>query len=385
MIIAVNTRLLLRDRLEGIGRFTCETLRIITQKHPEHKFVFIFDRKYASDFIFSNNIIPVIAFPQARHPLLWYTFFEWGIPPVLRKHKADLFLSPDGWLSLRSHTKSMAVIHDLNFFHFPEFIPRHVMQYYSYYFPRFIKKSDRIATVSDYTRKDIITRFNYDASKIDVVYNGASDIFRPVGESEKGKTKEKYTKGCPYFLFTGLIHPRKNITNIIRAFKQFKHSVDTDVKLLIVGSRKWWTEDMQKALDNSAFREEIIFTGRVDDESLHMIMASALALVYASHFEGFGIPILEAMYSDLPVITSVTSSMPEVGGDAVIYVNPQSVESITNAMISLYRDARLRNQLVEKSKLQREKFTWEKTADALWLSVEKCMEDKGPQKNNRKP
>ncbi|MBP1669350.1 MAG: a-glycosyltransferase, partial [Bacteroidetes bacterium] len=147
-----------------------------------------------------------------------------------------------------------------------------------------------------------------------------------------------------------------------------------NVKLLVVGSRKWWTEDMQKAIENSAFRDEIIFTGRVDDESLHSIMASALALVYASHFEGFGIPILEAMYCDTPVITSETSSMPEVGGDSVLYVNPNSVESITNAMTRIYHDADLRESLVKKSRIQREKFTWEKTADKLWLGIERCLE-----------
>jgi glycosyltransferase involved in cell wall biosynthesis len=375
MIIAVNTRLLIQDKLEGIGRFTCETLRIITNKHPEHRFIFIFDRRFSSDFIFSSNITPVVTPPQSRHPLLWYAFFEWGVPPVLKRHKADLFLSPDGWLSLRTRTRSMAVIHDLNFFHFPEFIPWHIRQYYSYYFPRFVRKACRIATVSEFTRNDIITRFNYDISKIDVVFNGANEIFKPVSETDKNATREKFTGNCPYFLFTGLIHPRKNLTNLIRAFKQFKQSVDSNVKLLIVGSRKWWTDDMQKALENSAFREEIIFTGRVDDENLHMIMGSALALVYASHFEGFGIPILEAMYCDTPIITSGTSSMPEVGGNAVLYVNPQSVESIKNAMLGIFRDKDLRNELVEKSRIQRQKFTWEKTADMLWEGVEKCFEN----------
>jgi len=374
MVIAVNTRLLLKDKLEGIGRFACETLRIITQKHPEHRFVFIFDRKFSPDFIFSDNITPVVAVPQARHPILWYGFFEWGVPLVLNKHNADLFLSPDGWLSLRARTRSMAVIHDLNFFHFPEFIPWHIRQYYSYYFPRFVRKANRIATVSEFTRSDIISRFRYDPSKIDIVYNGANDIFKPIDEAGRKITMGKYAKGCPYFLFTGLIHPRKNLTNLFRAFKQFKYSADSNVKLLIVGSRKWWTEDMQKAFENSAFRDEIIFTGRVDDESLQAIMASALALVYASHFEGFGIPILEAMYCDTPVITSETSSMPEVGGDSVLYVNPNSVESIANAMIRIFNDPDLRKSMVTKSRIQCKKFTWEKTADKLWQVIERCLE-----------
>ena len=106
MIIAVNTRLLLPGKIEGIGRFALETLRIITKDHPEHRFVFIFDRNYDPEYIFSSNITPVVGFPPARHPVLWYWFFELSVPGLLRKHKADLFLSPDGWLSLRSPIKS---------------------------------------------------------------------------------------------------------------------------------------------------------------------------------------------------------------------------------------------------------------------------------------
>ena len=131
MIIAVNTRLLIPGKIEGIGRFALETLRIITRDHPEHQFIFIFDRKYSDEVVFSSNVIPVRVFPPARHPLLWYAFFEFGIPPVIRKFKADLFLSPDGWLSLRTGVRSLPVIHDLNFLHFPQFIPFHIRQYYN--------------------------------------------------------------------------------------------------------------------------------------------------------------------------------------------------------------------------------------------------------------
>jgi glycosyltransferase involved in cell wall biosynthesis len=373
MVIAVNTRLLLHNKLEGIGRFTHETLRIITQQHPEHQFIFIFDRKFSGEFVYSNNITPVVGFPQARHPVLWYMFFEWSIPVILRKYKADLFLSPDGWLSLSTHVKSMPVIHDLNFFHLPEFIPWHVRRYYHYFFPRFVKKANRIATVSMFSKEDIISLFNYDSDKIDVVYNGANELYKPISVSESAATRNRYSNGCPYFLFIGLIHPRKNLHSLISAFEGFKQSVNSNVKLLVVGSRKWWTEDMQRALDNSYFKEDIVFTGRVDDEDLLKITASALALVYASHFEGFGIPLLEAMYCDIPVISSQVSSLPEVGGDAVLYVDPSSVESIKSAMLTMFCDTNMRKKLIDKARIQRQKFTWEKTADLLWQSIDKCM------------
>lgn len=373
MIIAVNTRLLLPEKLEGIGRFAQETLKIITREHREHQFVFIFDRKFSDEFMFSDNITPVTCFPPARHPLLWSWFFDWSIPPVLRKVKADLFLSPDGWLSLRTPVKSLPVIHDLNFFQLPEFIPWQERQYYSNFFPRFIKKAYRIATVSEFTRNDITYRFDYAKDNIDVVYNGASEGFLPIHADEQKAVRDKYTRGFPYFLFVGLIHPRKNLTSLITAFNSFKHAVGSDVKLLVVGSRKWWTDDMQHALDISSFKDDVIFLGRVKDEDLCRITASALALVYVSLFEGFGIPVLEAMHCDTPIICSAVASLPEVGGNAVLYVDPFDVDSIKTAMLAIYANPELRDELVSKARKQREKFTWKKTAGLLWNSIERCL------------
>jgi glycosyltransferase involved in cell wall biosynthesis len=373
MIIAVNTRLLIHDNLEGIGRFTQETLRILTRKHPEHRFVFIFDRKPSDEFIFSDNVIAVRCFPPARHPWLWYWFFEWSVPPVLQKHKADLFLSPDGWLSLSTPVKSLPVIHDLNFFQYPEFIPPSVRSYYYKYFPQFIRKACRIATVSEFTKHDIMKRFDYLREDIDVVYNGASDNFKPLSSVDQDAVRKKYARGCPFFLFVGLIHPRKNLSNLMAAFDSFKHNNPGNVKLLVVGSRKWWTDEMQHVLETAEHKQDIIFTGRVSESELPSITASALAMVYVSHFEGFGIPILEAMNSDVPVITSAVTSLPEVGGDAVLYVDPSSVISISTALQAIYSDTDLRNELVNNARKQREKFTWEKTAEMLWESIEKAL------------
>jgi glycosyltransferase involved in cell wall biosynthesis len=375
MIIAVNARLLLQDKLEGIGRFAEETLKRITCAHPEHTFVFIFDRKFSDEFIFSSNITPVVCFPPARHPVLWYSFFELAVPRVLQKYNADLFLSPDGWLSLRTRVRSLPVIHDLNFFHLPEFIPWHVRQYYHHFFPQFVQKAHRIATVSAFSKHDIHSMFEYDNGQIDIVYNGVNENFNPIPEEERAAVRVKFTRGCPYFLFVGLIHPRKNLANLISAYEAFRHSVSSHVKLLVVGSRKWWTGDMQKALDAAYFRDDIIFTGRVQDSDLVKITASALALVYASHFEGFGIPLLEAMYCDTPVIASAVSSLPEVAGDAAMYVDPASVDSIQSAMLAIFSNKGLRDDLIEKARIQRQQYTWERTSGLLWESIEKCLKD----------
>jgi len=374
MRIAVNTRLLLTGKMDGIAWFTYETMKRITTQHPEHQFLFIFDRRYSDEFIFSGNIQPVIAHPQSRHPLLWYLFFEFGVPAVLRRYKPDLFLSPDGWLSLSTSVKSMAVIHDLNFEKHPEFIPWTVRKYYHHFFPRFARRADRIATVSEFTKNDIAKRYHVSPDKIDVVYNGANENYVPVSEEIKKATRDKYTSGSPYFVFVGTIHPRKNLTNLFKAFGEFKKSGNNDVKLFIVGDRKWWTGDIKEAYDNLNCKNEIVFGGRMTTEELHKTIASALAMTYVSYFEGFGIPIVEAFYCDVPVITANVTSMPEVAGDAALLVDPYSVESIRDAMIKLASDEKLRLQLIERGKERKKEFNWQKSSERLWASIEKTMD-----------
>ncbi len=372
MIIAVNTRLLIRDQIEGIGRFTLETMKIITREHPEHQFVFIFDRKYSDEFIFADNITPVVSFPPARHPLLWYAFFEYGITAVLKKFQPDLFLSPDGWLSLRTPIRSLPVIHDLNFLHYPDFVPFTVRKYYQSFFPRFIQKADRIATVSEFTAGDIRRLFHVPQSKIDVVFNGVSG-FSPLGASEKKQVMDKYTHGHPYFIAVGLIHPRKNLANLFRAYDSFRRNIQSDAHLIVAGAKKWWTSDMQDAYDQCLYHDDILFTERVPDDELKKLLASAVALVYVSWFEGFGLPVIEAMQCDVPVICSSTSSLPEIGGNAVLYANPEDPESISAAMVQIYKDESLRTQMIKKSRTRRERYTWNKTAELLWKSMEKCL------------
>ena len=371
MKIAVNTRLLIKDKMDGIGWFTYETLKRITRQHPEHEFVFIFDRKYHSDFIFSDNVTAKIIQPPARHPFLWYLYFEWSIPYILKKIKPDLFLSPDGWLSLRTNVSQMAVIHDINFEHYPEFLPALVRKYYLHYFPLFAKKAKRIATVSEFTKQDIVDKYGISPDKIDVVYNGANENYKPVNESEKQQVKKRYTAGNDYFLFIGTIHRRKNLINLIKAFDKFKESTSNNTKLLIVGAVMWNAKELDEVLAQINHRDDIIFAGRANEEELAGIIASAMALVYPSFFEGFGIPIVEAMYCDVPVITSNVTSMPEVAGEAALFVEPHSVDSIHNSLMIMQNNEQLRNKLIEKAREQRKLFSWQKSADRLWDSISK--------------
>lgn len=368
MKIAVNTRLLLKDKLEGIGWVAYECLRRIVKSHPEVEFYFIFDREPDQKFIFAENVKPVVLFPQARHPFLYIAFFEFSLARFLRKLKPDMYISTDGYLSLRSKTKQIAVFHDLNFEHFPQDFPKIHLWHYKKFFPKYAKKASRIITVSEFSKKDICENYGISPDLIDVAYNGANDAFTPVNEDVKREIRNKYSQGNPYFMFVGSLHPRKNLARLFTAFDIFKTKNENDTKLVIVGNKKWWTEPIKNAYDAMKHKDDVIFVGRLSAEDLHLVTASALASVYVSYFEGFGIPIVEAFKCDTPVITSNVTSMPEVAADAALLVDPFDVESIADAMEKML-DENLRNTLIEKGRRRREDFSWDKAAEMWWKTI----------------
>lgn len=373
MRIAVNTRLLLKGKLEGIGWFTYQTLERMVRQHPEHEFFFFFDRPYDPQFVFAPNVTPVVVHPQARHPILFYIWFEWSLPLLLRKYKIDLFLSTDGYMSLSTKVPTCLVIHDLAFEHYPEhFVMSHKL-YWRHYSPLFAKKARRIATVSTFSKEDISTHYGISPDQIDVVYNGAHDEYKPLNIDERKAVQQKYADGCEYFVFAGALHPRKNIVNLLKAFVIFKKRQPTNMKLLIVGRPAWKYEEVDEMKQTMPYRKEVKWVGYMNVDELSKVIGGAYALVYASLFEGFGIPILEAMQCNVPAIVSNTSSMPEVAGDAALLVDPTSPEDIANKMHILYKDEALRAKLIVNAKEQVKKFNWQSSADKLWDCMMRCV------------
>ncbi len=373
MEIVVNTRLLLKDQLEGIGWFTHECFRRIVIDHPEHHFYFLFDRDFEEEFLYAKNVTPIIIHPQARHPLLHYIWFEHSIPNILNKIKPDLFVSPDGYLSLRSQCKQLCVMHDLNFEHYPEVMPWLVRKYFRYFFPRFARKADRIATVSEFSKKDIAKTYAVEEDNIDIVFSAAKDGFKPLSENEIKTVREKYSDGSPFFIFVGSLQARKNLKHLLLAFDIHKKETKSANKLLVVGKKKWRNKKLKAIFEKLVFKNDVIFTGRLSQEELQKLIPSALALTYTSLFEGFGVPILEGFSSGVPVITSNTSSMPEVAADAALLVDPFSVISIANALNNIEKDPILRKQLIQKGNKQKTVYSWQQTADKLWNSIEKTI------------
>jgi len=265
------------------------------------------------------------------------------------------------------------VIHDLAFEHFPDHVPALTAKYYRRFTPRYAEKVNRIATVSEFTKQDVIRLYHQPPEKIDVTWNGSNEMFHPLTGEEREKSKKDFARGNEYFVYAGAIQPRKNIINLFLAFDQFKSETSSSIKLVIAG-RNWKYSEAMKTHSRMRFKDEVIFAGHLSRIDLSRLLGGAFALVYVSFFEGFGIPIVESMNCDVPVITSNVSSMPEVAGNAALYVNPNSVDEIADKMKLISESESLRAQLISNGRIQRQKFSWQQTADNLWACMMKAVE-----------
>ncbi len=380
MRIAVNTRLLLANRLEGIGWFTHEILRRWVCAHPEHTFYFLFDREPDQAFLFAGNVVPVVLFPPARHPLLWYWFFEYSVTRFLKRRDIDLFVSTDGCMPLHARRRDgrpmpcVDVIHDLGFEHIAGGMRWSHRRYYRYFMPRFACRADLLCTVSDFSRADLAACYGVAADKITVVYNAALASYHPLTEAEKAVVRENVSGGRPYFIYVGSIHRRKNVWRMLQAFDRFKAATGAPHRFVMVGTPMWRDRRMEKAYATLAHKQDILWLGRVEPEALNGLVAASEALVYVSIFEGFGIPVVEAFAAETAVITSNVTSLPEVGGEAACYVDPYDVEAISAGMARVAGDAAYRAELIARGRRQREKFSWDESARRFDEAVARLMD-----------
>ena len=353
--------------MEGFGWYTYEVVKRLVKNHPEHHFILFFDRPFDKQFIFGNNVTPVVLNPPARHPILFILWFEFAVYRALKKYKADVFFSPDGYLSLRSKIPQIATINDINFEHFPKDIPFVPRLYLRHFFYKFAKKAVKIITVSQTSKLDIADTYSVSPDKIEVAWNGVSDIFTPINENEKQEVKDKYTNGKSYFLFVGSLHPRKNLSRLIQAFEIFRKD-NSDFDLVIVGEEMWSSNKL-----DSTEKEAIHFTGHLSLEDLSKVMASASVFTFIPYFEGFGLPLVEAMKAGVPILAGNLSCLPEVAGDAAVYCNPLDINDITLKMRALVKDEDLQTILI-KNGIERSKlFSWDNSASIVWKEISQFL------------
>lgn len=354
--LAVNTRLLQKNKLEGIGRFAYENLKRMVKDNPEIEFHFLFDRKYDSEFIFGDNVVPHVIGIPTRHIFLQVLWFHWTLPKFLKKIKADAFFSPEGANIPKGKTPSFITQHDLGFIHRPNDLPSLAKWYYRRFFPKYSQDAERIFTVSNFSKEDLIREFKIDKDKITVCYNGNEHLV-------KSESKKDFSR--PYFLYVGSLHQRKNIIHTLKSFELFKGKYKTDHQLVIVGKKMFNDTESEKYLQEMKYSSDIVFTGYVDDMTLSSFYSEATALINLSYFEGFGIPIIEAYINKIPAVVSNRSCFPEIAGPGALFSEPEDLELIASHLYDLAMNTELRERLGKQGYEHAKSFKWEDSAKTI--------------------
>lgn len=259
----------------------------------------------------------------------------------------------------------VATIHDLAFEHLPETFTRRGSLQLKLTVRRTAQKAARIATVSEYSRQDLLRTYKLPPEKVAVTYNGVEPHFTPQAQfNEVAEIKQQFGIARDYLLAVGSLQPRKNLVRLIRAYAKLRTESETfSPQLVIVGRKLWLAEEIFAEVRRQRWAEDVILTGYVSDNDLPKLYRQATAFVYPSLFEGFGLPPVEAMACGTPVITSDVSSLPEVTGRAALLIDPKNQTSIESALLQIMRDQELRAEMRERGIEQAKKFTWQAAAE----------------------
>lgn len=369
--IAVNTRLLIPQKLEGIGWFTREIFYRLVRTHPEVEWLFLFDRPVHPQLALPEGVQVEVLPPPTRHPVLWYLWFEHRLPRFLKRKKVDLLISPDGFAPLKGSVPALPVIHDLNFEHQPQNVPWLTGRYLRYFFPRIARQSRHLATVSEFSRQDLHQTYGVPLPKISVVPNGVGAHFQPSTAEAIQAYRQKHTAGKPFFIFIGALNPRKNLEGLLSSYQLYRER-GYQAHLLIVGEVMFGAGPLKRQYRHHPFRADIHFTGRLEGSQLREALAAAQALWFVSHYEGFGIPIIEAFRCGVPVITAQNSSMPEIAGEAAWCCPSHDTKAIAEAMIQS-EDPGQRARRIKAGRERAECFTWERAAQCMWEAIQKAL------------
>lgn len=297
----------------------------------------------------------------------------------LNRDKPDIFFSPGHYAPRFSPVPTVISIMDLAFLHFPEYFTQKDLTQLKSWTSYSVKKAKAIVTISESTKNDIIKLYGIPGQMVRVVYLGIKKTVTLTPHIyTMQELQTKYGINKDFVLFVGTLQPRKNIARLIEAFSELlkeKKYENSPLQLVIVGKKGWQYDEILASPKKYGVEDRVKFLDFVPDEELVMLYKNALCFAWPSLYEGFGLPILEAMKMGCPVITSNVSSMPEAGGDAALYVDPENVEDITKKLDKLVSSPELRKEMVEKGKKQVQKFSWEKTAKETLAVLEEVAKN----------
>jgi glycosyltransferase involved in cell wall biosynthesis len=351
MRIAVNASFFKNDHSGNDINFFFDFFLRLSQFHTEHIFIFIFDKPYLSSLVFPENVIPVVIGPETRNSLTWRIWYNFKIPLVLKKYKADIFIT-EKFCSTRTSVPQLLIYPDLNFIHQPALVNKRHLHFYKKHSSRFLNKCDAIVVDSTFSKNDLVHRYQIAEQKISVFFPNVDEGFRPLNYEEKEIIKEKYAEGHEYFIYNGIISPHQNLKNLLKAFSAFKKRQKSSMQLLIVGEPGIEYEEWVAALKLYRFHEEVKVLHYVSQNEIKKIVASAYAMVYTPFYEtSYKMP-LQAMACKVPLVVSDAGVLREACAEAALYADPNDFKSIAEKMMLVFKDERLRKELIEKGVTQ---------------------------------
>ena len=350
----------------GLGNYSRTLITGLAQFYPQHQY-FLFNPKPSKKFPkppFENvhEVLPA-SFLSKTFSSLWRS--KWVIKD-LQESGIQLYhgLSHEIPVGIdKTSIPSVVTIHDLIFERYPEQFSKIDVQIYRKKFRYACQHANRIIAISRQTRQDIVEMYGIDEDKIDICYQSCDPAFaQQMDEKEKELIRERFGLPSSFFLYVGSIIERKNLLTICKALQLMPESVT--IPLVVIGDGKAYKNEVKTYIAKHNLSHRVIFLSEThavgkDASTLAAIYQMSLALIYPSFFEGFGIPVLEALWSRVPVITSATSCLPETGGDAALYVDPSSAEQIARAMQRAYEDKGLREEMIAKGLQHAQNFTLE--------------------------
>lgn len=370
MKVAINLWVLRNKHYDGMGLYSINSIRELIKLTPNINYILLVPQNYNEDFFNFDNVKLVKLFPSLRHPLLYIFYSEIILPIYFLLNNADIFLSMDGIATWYKKIKQLDMIYDINSYHFPKISDFKNRLYYNNFFPIYANRADKILTISEFSKYDIATYYHIPEDKIVNVSCSANIGIQEKNDTQNTITREKITGGKEYYFFVGSQMPRKNLSRLILGFDNYKKKLPSDFKLVISGRLSWDTDVLKTLLPKIKHSKDIIFTGRVSDEELTNLLSASYCLCFVSIYEGFGIPILEAMNCNVPIITSNISSMPEIAKDAALYVDPFKIDEIADQLVLMHKNKDgIREKMISNGKKLRENYSWEITARKIMKEI----------------
>ncbi|MBN1658603.1 MAG: glycosyltransferase family 4 protein [Anaerolineae bacterium] len=370
MLVGIDASRATAARPTGTENYSLHLIRALLSLDTPHRWRLYFNQPPADDLFGTLGEQRTIPFPR-----LWtHLALSWE----MITHPPDLLFVPSHVLPIAHPARSVVTVHDLGFHYHPEAHTLTQNIYLRWSTRHNARAATRLLADSDATRHDLIELYGVPSSKIDVVYPGRDESLAPATDPAiRAAIRARYHLTAPYLLYIGTLHPRKNLTRLIQAFSRLLSHLPTprahqptNLHLVLAGQKGWLYDDIFALVRRLGLEERVIFTGYVPDPDKPALLSGALAFVFPSLYEGFGIPVVEAMACGTPIICSNTSSLPEVAGDAALLVDPLDLDSIAGAMAHMVADADLRQTLAGRGLRQAQRFSWRRCAREALAVIE---------------